>query len=237
MHSWASALRFLLHLLVLAALFALPVPAALAQESALQLQVRRYAAASLPQEKATRVEVQVGALDPRLRLAPCEDVQPYLPPNSQLWGRTRIGIRCLRGPTRWNVFLPVTIKVYATALVATRALAVGSTLVEGDLTQAEVDLAEDASQALRQPDQAVGRTLARPLDAGRSLRSTHLQPRHWFAAGDTVQVVAQGSGFSVAGEGQALTPGTEGLPARIRTESGRILTADPVGERRVEVKL
>ena len=59
---------------------------------------------------------------------------------------------------------------------------------------------------------------------GRSVRSTHLQPRQWFAAGDTVQVVAAGRGFSVSGEGQALTPGIEGQPARVRTESGRILT-------------
>ncbi len=238
MHSWALVLPFLLRLLAAAALCALPARAAQAGESPLQQQVRRFAAAATPeQQKAARVEVDVGTLDPRLRLAPCDEVQPYLPPNARMWGRTRIGVRCLRGPTRWNVFLPVTVKVFARALVATRALPVGSTLVEGDLAQAEVDLAEESAQALMRPEQAVGRTLARPLDAGRSVRATHLQPRQWFAAGDTVQVVAQGSGFRVAGEGQALTPGTEGLTARIRTESGRILTAEPVGERRVEVKL
>jgi flagella basal body P-ring formation protein FlgA len=237
MHSWAFAVPFLLRLLALAALCALPARAVQAEETALQQQVHRFAVTAVPQEKAARVDVQVGALDPRLRLAPCEEVQPYLPPNAQMWGRTRIGIRCLRGPTRWNVFLPVTVKVYAKALVATRALPAGSTLAEGDLAQAEVDLAEEAAHALLRPEQAVGRTLARPLETGRSVRSSHLQPRQWFAAGDTVQVVAQGSGFSVAGEGQALTPGTEGITARIRTESGRILTAEPVGERRVEVKL
>jgi flagella basal body P-ring formation protein FlgA len=237
MHSWALVLPFLLRLLAAVALCALPVHAVQADESPLQQQVRRFAATATPEQPATRVEVQVGALDPRLRLAPCEEVQPYLPPNARMWGRTRIGVRCLRGPTRWNVFLPVTVKVYAKALVATRALPVGSTLAEADLAQAEVDLAEEASHALLRPEQAVGRTLARPLDMGRSVRSTHLQARQWFAAGDTVQVVAQGSGFRVAAEGQALTPGTEGIAARIRTESGRILSAEPVGDRRVEVKL
>ena len=237
MHSWALVFPLLLRLLAAALLCAAPARAATVDESPLQQQVRRFAATATPEQKATRVVVEVGTLDPRLRLAPCDEVQPYLPPNARMWGRTRIGVRCQRGPTRWSVFLPVTVKVFAKALVATRALPVGSTLVEGDLTQAEVDLAEEAAAALIRPELAVGRTLARPLDAGRSVRTTHLQPRQWFAAGDTVQVVAQGSGFSISGEGQALTPGNEGQPARIRTESGRILTAEPVGERRAEVKL
>ena len=81
-----------------------------------------------------------------------------------------------------------------------------------------------------------GRTADRLMgNAGRSLRQNHLKAHQWFAAGETVQLVAQGPGFSVAGSGQALTAGIEGQPVRIRTESGRILTAEAVGERRAEV--
>jgi flagellar basal body P-ring formation protein FlgA len=40
-----------------------------------------------------RPEIEVGALDTRLRLAPCQQVEPYLPRGSRLWGRTRIGLR------------------------------------------------------------------------------------------------------------------------------------------------
>ena len=186
---------------------------------------------------ALRVEVQFGTLDARLRLAPCEQIEPYLPTNTKLWGRSRIGLRCLRGPTRWNVYLPVTIKAFGPALVATRALPAGSVLAEGDLAQAEIDLAEDSSPVLRPADAAVGRTLARALDVGAGLRQAHLQPRQWFAAGTTVQVIAQGSGFAVAGEGQAISAGIEGQLVRVRTENGRVLSGTPVGERRVEVNL
>jgi flagella basal body P-ring formation protein FlgA len=235
MHSWAFTWHVWLRFTALAALFALLSAPAHAQEKLLQQQAKQFANSSLRAGQGRRVEIEVGALDPRLRLAPCDQIEPYLPANARLWGRSRIGIRCLTGPTRWNVFLPVTVKVFAPALVATRALPAGTLLAEGDLTQAEVDLAEDTSNALFQPALAIGRTIDRPLPAGRSLRQSHLKPRQWFAAGEVVQVVAQGPGFRVAGEGQALTPGTEGLPVRIRTESGRILTAQAVGERRVEV--
>lgn len=236
MHSWAFTCRCwrrfaALLLLAIAAM----AGARAAEDSGLQQQVRQFASTSLVTKHGTRVEVEVGALDPRLKLAPCNEIQPYLPANARLWGKSRIGLRCASGPTRWNVFLPVTVKVYAKALVATRALPAGAVLAESDLAQEEVDLAEDSAVALTSTDQAVGRTLDRPLAAGRSLRQSHLKARQWFAAGETVQLVAQGPGFRVAGAGQALTAGIEGQPVRIRTESGRILTAEAVGERRAEV--
>lgn len=235
MHSWALTCRSWLILTLLAWVAGVLAAPARAGESGLQQQARQFASTSLLATNGTRVEVEVGSLDPRLKLAPCNEIQPYLPANARLWGRTRIGLRCASGPTRWNVFLPVTVKVYAKALVASRALPAGTVIAEADLAQEEVDLAEDSAAALVSPEQAVGRTLDRPVSAGRSLRQTHLKSRQWFAAGETVQVVAQGPGFRVAGAGQALTAGIEGQPVRIRTESGRILTAEAVGERLVEV--
>ena len=184
-----------------------------------------------------RVDVVVGQLDPRLHLAPCARVEPYLPDGMRLWGHARIGLRCPQGPVKWNVYLPITVRVYATALVVNNALPAGSVLASSDLAQGEVDLAEDASVALSDAQLAVGRTLTRAVKPGQSLRASHLKARQWFSAGETVNVLAQGEGFSVAGEAQALNNGVEGQPVRVRTESGRILTGIPVGERRVELTL
>lgn len=201
-------------------------------------QVRALALAGTQQAGAgLRVEIEVGRLDPRLRLAPCQRIEPYLPPNARLWGRSRIGLRCTQGVSPWNVYLPIQVKVFGTALVAAAPLPVGTTLTAADLAQAEVDLAEDPSAVLADADVAVGRTLARALNPGQGLRQSHLKARQWFAAGETVKVVARGAGFSVAGEGQALTAGVEGQPARVRTESGRVLTGLPTGERKLELVL
>ena len=186
---------------------------------------------------APRVEVVVGQLDPRLRLAPCQRVEPYVPDGMRMWGKSRIGLRCTQGPSKWNVYLPITVKVYGTALVASSGLQAGAVLTSGDVASAEVDLAEDSSAPLTNPDLAIGRTLARPLKAGQGLRQAHLKLRQWFAAGETVTVLAQGQGFSVASEAQALNPGIEGQPVRVRTENGRVLTGLPIGERRVELSL
>jgi flagella basal body P-ring formation protein FlgA len=224
---------------LLACLLLVHVALAHAQaDSGLQQQVREFALAGTRSGAAApRIEVVVGALDARLRLAPCEQIEPYLPTSARLWGRTRIGVRCMRGPSHWNVFLPVTVKVYGPALVAAAALPAGSVIAARDLVQAEVDLAEDNSAAVARDEFAVGRTLVRPLNRGQSLRQSHLKARQWFAAGETVQVVAQGPGFRVSGEAQALTQGVEGQEARVKTEGGRVLTGRPIGERRLEVSM
>ena len=186
---------------------------------------------------APRLEVSVGQLDPRLRLAPCARVEPYLPEGMRLWGKARIGLRCTQGTTRWNVYLPITVKAFGSGLVITTNKAGGSVLTEADLTLGEVDLAETGSLAMTDARLVVGRTLTQTVKPGQSLRQSHLRPRQWFAAGETVTVLAQGAGFSVSGEGLALTNGIEGQPVRVRTESGRVLTGLAVGERRVELAL
>ena len=186
---------------------------------------------------APRIEVVVGQLDARLRLAPCARVEPYLPEGTRPWGKSRIGLRCTEGAVKWNVYLPITVRAFAPGWVATANANAGSVLAATDLAQGEVDLAEDTSAPLLNAEAAVGRQLARPLKAGQGLRVSHLRPRQWFAAGDTVTVLSSGAGFSVAGEAQALTNGVEGQPARVRTDSGRVLSGVPVGDKRLELAL
>ena len=184
-----------------------------------------------------RIEVVLGRLDPRLRLAPCQQILPYLPAGTRPLGRTRMGLRCARGQTAWNVTLPISVKVWAPSLVASTALPAGTVLEARHLVSAEVDLAERADPAIALPQAALGRILARGLAAGEALRRTDLKTRLWFSAGDTVRIVAVGPGYAISSEGQAMGPGLEGQRARVRTESGRIISGVAAGERRLEVAL
>ena len=74
-------------------------------------------AATSEQASGVRVEVKVGKLDPRLKLAPCLRIDPYLPPGLPIWGSTRIGLRCTRGAKAWNVSIPIQVSVFTQATV------------------------------------------------------------------------------------------------------------------------
>lgn len=183
-----------------------------------------------------RVEVEVGALDPRLKLAPCARITPYVPAGTRLWGRARVGLRCDEG-ARWSVFLPVTVKVFARAWTVNQSLPPGTLLEPSHLLQDEVDLAAEPSLVIRQPQAAIGRTLTRALRPGQAVREADLKPRQWFAAGDTVRVLTMGSGFAISADGQALSAGIEGQNVKVRVEGGRVVSGRATAERRIEVTL
>lgn len=202
-------------------------------EEARRFVQEQVAAAGLP-----RTEVTMGRIDARLRLAPCNQIQTYLPGGSRLWGKTRVGLRCVKGATLWSVYVPVTVNVFGPALVSTAALPAGHVLAAGDFRQAEVNLSEDmANPAVVDASVLLGRTLAKPIGPGQSLRPDSLKSRQWFAAGDRVQIRVAGSGFAIASAGEAVTAGLEGQPARVRTETGRVLSGMPVAERQLEITL
>ena len=171
-----------------------------------------------------RMEVSVGTLDSRLRLAPCSRVEPYLPAGSRLWGRTRLGLRCVEGSSAWNVFLPVTIKAWGPAWVLTGNVAPGAVLTANDAAQAEVDWAADTAPVLANPEAWLGQTATRQLMAGQALRQSMVKAPSLFKAGAQVRVSAQGPGYAVTSAGQALSAGSVGQTVRVRMDNGRIVS-------------
>nr|MBP6765254.1 flagellar biosynthesis protein FlgA [Rubrivivax sp.] len=109
-------------LLLAASAWAQPVlpPQALADALAL---ARQAALALAP--AGARVDVTAGALDSRLQLAPCTQVQAFQSAGMPAWGRTRVGLRCTAGTKAWTVYQPVTVQVWSAAVVSTAALPAG----------------------------------------------------------------------------------------------------------------
>lgn len=186
---------------------------------------------------ALKMEVILGTLDSRLRLAPCNRVEPFLPPGSRLWGRTRMGLRCADGAARWSVFLPVTVKAYGLAWVIKGNMAAGSVLTQDDVMEAEVDWAEDSGAVVIDPALWVGQVATRGLVTGQVLRQGMFRPAQVFQAGAQVRVVAQGAGFQIMSDGQALSAGVVGQPARVKMDNGRIMTGVVLDTRTVKIEI
>lgn len=200
----------------------------LAQDAGFQDLAQSWVNSALASQSAQgghlRMEVIVGALDSRLRLAPCASVEPYLPVGAALWGRSRIGLRCADGMVRWNVSLPLTVNAYGPAWVLKHSLAAGTKVTENDVVQAEVNWAQEASPILHDRALWHGQVATRALLAGQALRQNMLRAAQVFQAGATVRVVAQGSGFSISSEAQAISPGVVGQVARLRLDNGKLVS-------------
>ncbi len=236
---WLRASAASLSLMAAAALPASAQVPALAQvpaEAVARALALATEAATAVAPRRARVVAEPGMLDPRLTLAPCAQVQAYLPAGVPAWGRTQVGLRCTGGPVHWRVFLPVNVQIWASGVVSKGPLPSGARLTASQLGAAQVDWSV-AGGAFDDPGPLEGRTLTRPLAAGEALRAGDLQARQWFALGETVRVVLEGEGFSVSTEGQALTRGLDGQLARVRTESGRVLAGRAVSDHCLEVSM
>jgi flagellar basal body P-ring formation protein FlgA len=242
MHPVNKSVRSLPIVLKRAALLALlgATATAVAQPTsvdAVQAQIQQLAQqASAGMPEGTRVEVDVGTLDPRLKLGACARITPYLPAGTRLWGRAQVGLRCAEG-ARWSVYLPVTVRVFAKAWTVNQPLALGTVLSAAHLQLDEVDIAAEPSPVILQAQAAIGRPLARALKPGQVLRDADLKARQWFAAGDPVRIVSTGAGFAISADGHALSNGIEGQPIKVRTEGGRVVIGRATGTRQVEVAL
>lgn len=189
------------------------------------------AAASFP----GRIEIAVGAVDPRRNLPACEKVEPFLPPGTRLWGKANVGLRCRAGAA-WTVFLPIDVKIFAPALVTARPLAIGQPIEPADVKIEEVELTREPAGALSDPAALEERVAARALPAGALLRPEHLRTRPVIAQGDMVKVVYLGAGFSVATEGKALTAAASGQSVRVQMDTGRVVSGTAREGRRVELR-
>ncbi|MCZ8293582.1 MAG: flagellar basal body P-ring formation chaperone FlgA [Hylemonella sp.] len=188
-------------------------------------------------EQPVRLQATLGPLDSRLKLAPCARVEAYLPPGSRLWGPGRVGLRCLEGVTRWNVSIPVTVKATGSAWVLRRDVAPGRSLEADDLMLAEVDWAAEASPVLAGRDAWAGQVANRALSTGQTLRQNMVRAAQVFQAGAQVRVLVQGGGFQISSQALALSPGVVGQLAKVRMDSGRVLTTTVLDARTVQVEM
>lgn len=227
----------------LAGALAQPIAAPSGPAAGLEQMAREFLQPALGQSisgeagMSLRPEIVMGQLDSRLRLAPCGAIEPYLPPGTRLWGRSKVGLRCVDGISRWNVFVPVTVKAWGPAWVIRNPVPAGETLTAEHAEQAEVDWAAHPSAVLASSQRWVGHQAAYALQAGQPLRENMVRAPQAFEAGASVKVSSGGAGFSISVIGQAVAAGRVGEPARVRLPNGRVVTGTVRPDQTVELTL
>lgn len=221
---------FGLGLILLLPLAAISAPATL---DALRAHVEQFAHQQLAGQPG-EIRVEVGALDPALRLPACQRLEVFLPAGVRLWGSVSLGVRCAAG-ANWTVYVPVTVRVQAPVVTAARPLPAGRLLTVEDLAVQTQDLTQLPPGVLTDPAQAVGQTLNVGLMPGYPLRQDMLRAPWVIRQGQTVKLIAQGGGFRVSAEGRALNNASAGQSVQVRTPSGQTVTGVARADGSVEV--
>ena len=219
----------------------LAAPAAFAQATASRQDgaaLRKVAEYYLQTQSAGlpgKVNVKVGAVDPRLSLAACPAPQAFQQPGARPWGKTTVGVRCT-APV-WQVFLQAQVSVLADYVTAAVPLAQGQAIDAGQLTTMQGDIAAMPNGIITDMAQAIGRTPVVSLPAGVPLRLDSLKSKPVVQQNQTVRIVSRGENFSVTGEGKAIGNAGEGQVVQVRTLRGAIISGTARAGGVVEVTL
>lgn len=183
-----------------------------------------------------RVTAQAGTLDPRLKLARCDEVlEAFLRRGTKVASRTIVGIRC-NGANPWKLYVPVDVIVREDVLVAVRSLPKGHQLTAADLQKEQRNVSGLATGYLTSTEQLDGQRLKRPVMGGRLITPSMLQADVVVQRGQSVTLLVKNSTLNISMTGKALSDGA--VNQRIRVENlstGRVIEGVVRSPQHVEV--
>ena len=184
-----------------------------------------------------RLEIEVGYIDPRLRLARCgHEPEVFLPPNTTLSGRTTVGVQC-QEPERWRIYIPVEVRHMVAVVVARNPVYRGETVERSDLGQESRDTSGLRGGHFTEVADVAGQQAQRRLRPGRVITERDVAPPVVVKRGSRVTISAGSGGFAVSMEGEALSDGRRGEVIPVRNlSSEREIEAEVVGPGRVKVR-
>lgn len=205
--------------------------------SELRLRAERYLIDLATREDAAiQAHVEIGAVDPRLRLTRCTRPVLFLPPGARLYGNGSLGVRCEDTPEPWSLYLTYRISLQGPALVTRWPLAARQMIKADDLELRQIVYDAPPGDYLRDPALLEGAITARPIPAGQALTADRLMRSQTVRAGQRVKIWVSGSGFQITQEGVALNGAKAGETVRVRTDSGKLVQGQASADGRVLVR-
>ena len=165
-------------------------------------------------------EVSVTVKTPANLWPACEQPQFSLPGNARLWGNLSVQASC-PGDKR---YVQVNVQAMGQYVVAAQPVARGSRLEVSSVRLMRGRLDQLPPRAMLELNQAQDAVTLRDLAPGQPVLLSMVRQAWRVKAGQRVRVVAQGDGFSINSEGQALNNAAVAQNARVRMASGQVVS-------------
>jgi flagella basal body P-ring formation protein FlgA len=183
--------------------------------------------------KDAAVEVEIGALDPRLRLPACPMPDVALPPTNTALMTAKVA--CLA--PAWTLYVPVRLHAWVDAVVAAVNLMPETTINAADLMRGRVDMLAHGGGLLTDPEQAAGKILRIGLPAGTPVLSPLLTAPVVVHRGQKVLLTLSDSTMTIRAPALALEDGRVGESIEIENpDSKKTMRATVVDDGSVEMK-
>lgn len=172
--------------------------------------VEAFAIKSAKQRSSLPVEVQVGNIDPRLKLTKCKQpLETYHSPGSRGLGNILVGVRC-SSPKPWSLYVPVEIKAYAEIPVASYSIPQGKILSAGDIELQKREISSLKRGYIGSSEQIIGMKTRRPISRGTPFTPMAIKAKIAVKKGQKITIIAKSNGIQVKAKGEAQRNGAIG---------------------------
>lgn len=167
------------------------------------------------------IEINVGRIDRRLKLAACQSSpEAFLPAGARLQGKLTVGLRCL-GPKLWTVYVPAQIKIFANVITAVQPLLRGTEITADNVMSVRQELSQLRTGYFTNPLEVIGKILTQNLVAGQAITPKRLKARILVHRGEKVTIVATAGALKVRGKGKALKDAARGELVSVRSSRSK----------------
>ena len=153
-------------------------------------------------------------------LPTCEQPSFSISGGTRLWGNVNVLARC----NNEKRFLQVMVQATGNYVVAAQPIARGSVLQPAHVELKRGRLDQLPPRTMLDINQAQDSVSLRDLAPGQAIQLSMLRQAWRIKAGQRVMVVANGDGFSINSEGQALNNAAVAQNARVRMSSGQVVS-------------
>ena len=156
----------------------------------------------------------------RVSIRTCEQPLLSMSNNSRLWGNVNVLARCGNDKR----YLQVNVQATGNYVVAAMPIARGGKLEAGNVKLKRGRLDTLPPRTVLDINQLVDAISLRDLSPDQPIQLTQFRQAWRVKAGQRVNVIASGDGFSANAEGQALTNAAVAQNARVRMVSGQVVS-------------
>lgn len=176
------------------------------------------------------VDIKVGRLDPRLRLAACSiPLETYFAPGSRNVGHTTVGVRC-EAPKAWSLFVPLHIDRMIKVAVATDNIPRGQLVGAGDVAFELRSLGKLRRGYFEKNERLIGRVTTRSVPRGTAYTDNMVKKARMVRRGERVVLALHSGTVAVRVAGTAMRDGSRGERIPVRNLSSKRIVEGVVHE-------
>ncbi len=185
----------------------------------LKQDIASFLATEYKQVTHERIDISVGNLDNRLRLASCEQPVVFINQDqSGLGGNISVKAQCDSGKI-WSVHVPAQVTIYRQIPIALRDIARGEVISQAHINTSVINVSSIRQAFLSDTQAIVGKEAKRNISRGEPFKTALLDAPTAVKRGEIVMLESMAGSIKVSSTGTAMADGRVGQKIRVRNNS------------------